>query len=109
LSTPLYSGRMSCHLTVTYKDPNFNMDYYLTKHMPLAHKQWKKHGMTGYKVLRGEGEEGYDVLAILYFDSVDAAKRGVADEEATGPIMNDVEKYTKTKPNIVIAEVVGSS
>jgi uncharacterized protein (TIGR02118 family) len=86
----------------------FDMDYYVTRHMPMVQqkcgaackKMAVEHGIAG-------GAPGapatYIAMGHLYFDSVDAF------QQAFGPhakeILSDIPNYTDTQPTIQISDV----
>jgi hypothetical protein len=42
---------MPAHATILYpRKANFNMEYYLASHMPLAWKHWTPYGLKKYTV-----------------------------------------------------------
>jgi uncharacterized protein (TIGR02118 family) len=87
---------------------NFDMSYYLTKHIPMV-KQ--KLGTACKNVAVEEGIAGgapgapatYLAMAHLTFESIDAFQK------AFGPhadaIMGDVPNYTNAQPTVQISEV----
>ena len=87
---------------------NFDMNYYLTKHIPMV-KQ--KLGTACKSVAVEEGIAGgaegvpaaYLAMAHLTFDSVDAFQKAFGPH--AGAIMGDVPNYTNTEPTVQISEV----
>ena len=85
----------------------FDMDYYLTKHMPMV-KQ--KLGAACKSMAVEEGIAGggpgapatYAVMAHLGFDSVDAFQ--VAFAPHAQAILGDIPNYTDTQPTIQISK-----
>jgi uncharacterized protein (TIGR02118 family) len=87
---------------------NFDMDYYLTKHIPMVKE---KLGTACKNVAVEEGIAGgapgapatYLAMAHLTFESIDAFQK------AFGPhadaIMGDVPNYTNAQPTVQISEV----
>ena len=87
---------------------NFDMDYYLTKHIPMV-KQ--KLGSACKEVAVDHGIAGgpqnvpaaYLAMAHLTFDSVEAF------QNAFGPhaeaIMGDVPNYTNSQPTVQISQI----
>lgn len=84
------SIKMSCQVTVTYPHgESFNMEYaslsrlfpgrtsckfrqYINNHMPLAHKLWKPHGMTGYSgALNPSGQAEADLFTVAQSENKD--------------------------------------
>jgi len=86
----------------------FDMDYYLSKHMPMVREKLGAalKGMTVDSALSG-GQPGteaaYRVIATLLFDSVDAFER--AFTPFAGEITADIPRYTNIAPTIQISEV----
>jgi uncharacterized protein (TIGR02118 family) len=86
---------------------NFDMNYYLTKHIPMV-KQ--KPGAACKSVSVEEGIAGaqgapatYLAMAHLTFDSVDAFQKTFGPHAEA--IMGDVPNYTNTEPTVQISEV----
>ena len=89
-------------------DCKFDMNYYLTKHMPMV-KQKLGAALKSMAVEQGiaGGAPGapatYVAMGHLYFDSVDAF------QAAFGPhapaILADIPNYTNTQPTIQVSEV----
>jgi len=86
----------------------FDMDYYLSKHMPMVRERMGPalKGMTVDQGLNG-GQPGTDaanrVIATLAFDSVDAFERAFLPFAAE--IHGDISRYTNIAPIIQISEV----
>jgi uncharacterized protein (TIGR02118 family) len=89
-------------------DTKFDMDYYLTKHIPMV-KQ--KLGSACKSVAVEEGIEGdapaatatYVAMAHLAFDSIDAFQAAFGPHAET--IMGDIPNYTNTQPTVQISQV----
>lgn len=89
-------------------DCKFDMNYYLTRHMPMVRE---KLGPACKNMAVEEGIAGgapgspatYVAMGHLYFDSADAF------QAAFGPhapeILGDIPNYTNTQPTIQISEV----
>jgi uncharacterized protein (TIGR02118 family) len=98
-------------VTVSYpktETSTFDLDYYLTKHMPLVASRWTHHGMTTPRVLQGTGSLGgapaFELIAMLEFPSREAfleAAGAHADE-----IMGDIPHFTNVQPIVQFNEVV---
>jgi len=86
----------------------FDMDYYLTKHMPMVGERLKPalKGMTVDNGISG-GQPGteaaYRVIATLLFDSMEAFQNAFIPHAAE--IQGDIPKYTNIAPTIQISEV----
>lgn len=106
---------MSYKITVIYpnKDPKsgedikFNMDYYLSTHMPLVSKEWHKHGLTGWEVIDVESGLGgappeYKVVAVLHYKSLDDFNKCVNDKESAGIVFGDVPNFSNVGPTLLV-------
>ena len=86
----------------------FDMDYYLTKHMPMVGERLKPalKGMTVDNGISG-GQPGteaaYRVIATLLFDSMEAFQNAFIPHAAE--IQGDIPKYTNIVPTVQISEV----
>jgi uncharacterized protein (TIGR02118 family) len=89
-------------------DSTFDMDYYLTKHMPVVREKLGAalQGMTVDQALSG-GQPGTDasfrVITGLLFDSVDAFER--AFTPFAGEITADIPRFTNIVPVVQVSEV----
>ncbi|THV64381.1 hypothetical protein D6D28_09952 [Aureobasidium pullulans] len=90
------------------KGTNFNMDYYLSTHMPLAYKSWSDFGLKGWSVVEFGPDSDYCVQAILEWDSEESSKKALASE-AAGVVMADVKNFSDKAPTFLSGKVVGSS
>jgi uncharacterized protein (TIGR02118 family) len=86
----------------------FDIDYYLSKHMPMVQRR------LGAPLRRATVEQGlaggapgaappFLAAAHLYFDSVEAFQNAFAAHSQ--PILADIPNYTNTQPVIQIGEV----
>jgi uncharacterized protein (TIGR02118 family) len=86
----------------------FDMNYYLTRHMPMVQQ---KLGAACKRMAVEEGIAGggpgapatYVAMGHLYFDSTDAFQSAFAPHAQA--IMADIPNYTNTQPTIQISEV----
>lgn len=89
-------------------DSKFDMNYYLTKHMPMV-KQKLGSACKGMAVEQGiaGGAPGapatFIAMGHLTFDSVEAFQNAFAPHAAA--IMGDIPNYTNTQPTVQISEV----
>lgn len=89
-------------------DSKFDMNYYVTKHMPMVRQKFGAacKGMTIDQGIAG-GAPGapapYIAMGHFLFDSVEAFQTAMAPH-AQG-IMGDIPNYTKIQPIIQISEV----
>ena len=103
---------MAVTITVLYpnvEDARFNLDYYLSKHMPLVAERFGRHGLKGWRVARLTGPQGgkppFSIMATLEFDRADQFGAAIAAEGAS--VMGDVPNFSNKEPVIMIGEVVG--
>ncbi|KAK6434743.1 hypothetical protein LTR95_009071 [Oleoguttula sp. CCFEE 5521] len=94
--------------TVLYpKGCKFDMNYYLTSHMPLVKKHWGPAGLKSYKVIQFPDDADYSVQATLEWGSK-AEFDKAAGGEHTAEIMGDVPNFSDGKPILITGEVTGS-
>jgi len=89
-------------------DAKFDMNYYITKHMPMV-RQKLGAACKGVAVEQGVagGTPGtppaFVAMGHLLFDSADAFQKAFASH--ADAIMSDIPNYTKIQPVIQISEV----
>ncbi|KAF4340311.1 Ethyl tert-butyl ether degradation [Fusarium beomiforme] len=84
---------------------DFDVDYYVNKHMPLAQKHWGPYGLLSAQVIKLGGESPYQIYSILKWDSLASFQKAGASEE-TKEIKGDVKNFTTAVPTYVIGETV---
>lgn len=93
------------------KGARFDMDYYLSVHIPLAKKLFGS-ALKEVTIERGvnagppDTQPQYLVTARMVFDSVEAFYAAFMPHMVT--LRSDVPKYTDIMPLIQISEIVGS-
>lgn len=105
---------MATTITVLYEnveDATFDLDYYLSKHMPLVDAKFAPFGIKGWRVLKAVGtpfggKPRYSIIALLEFDAPEQFHAAVAAEG--GPVFGDVPNFSNKEPVVVIGDVVGS-
>ena len=96
-------------VTVLYpKGTNFDMDYYMSKHMPLVAEKWTQHGLKSWKVINFGKDAEYCVQATLEFGSMEEFQKAGGSPEA-GDVMGDVKNFSDQKPLIIGGSVQGTS
>lgn len=103
---------MPATITVLYPnvpDSRFDMDYYLSHHMPLGQKEMGTKAWRVSKIVDvpGHPPAPYQVQAVLEFSSVEEI--GEALTKGTERILADIPNFTDTQAVILVGEVVGSS
>ncbi|KAM0541180.1 hypothetical protein ACHAPJ_013344 [Fusarium lateritium] len=84
---------------------DFDVEYYVNTHLPLAEKVWKKAGLKGWEVIKLGGESQYQIYTILRWDSA-AAFQEAATSEGAVLIQEDVKHFTTAMPVLVFGEEV---
>jgi uncharacterized protein (TIGR02118 family) len=106
---------MTVSCTVLYpneSDATFNMDYYLSTHMPLVGKHFGKHGLKSWSVTEFQpGPDGakplYSVQAILVFGAAEEVGKAI---EAEGTVVfGDVPNFSNKHPVFLMGPVKGES
>lgn len=87
----------------------FDLDYYLTQHMPLVRQRWSPHGLTHTQVVKGVGKPDgsapeYQMAALLTFGSVDDFK--AAGKAHGKEIFADIANFTDTQATVQINEIL---
>ena len=85
----------------------FDMDYYLTRHMPLVSERWSPMGLHEAKVIKGVATPDgsavpYPVIALLTWDSAEAFK--TAADTHGEEIFGDIPNFTDVQPAVQINE-----
>lgn len=104
---------MSVEVLVLYPNPEgatFNMDYYLSTHMPLVSEKWKSYGLKGWRVVQfGGGADGgrpqYSVQATLIWDSREDFQKAAGGPEA-GEVMGDIPNFSNQQPILLGGKVM---
>ncbi len=90
-------------------DATFDMDYDMSKHMPLVADRFGSHGMTAWRVVRLDatptGAAPFSVMATLEFGSADGFMAAVTAEGAA--VFGDVPNFSNKQPQVMIGEVTG--
>jgi uncharacterized protein (TIGR02118 family) len=108
------TATMPVQITFLYPnapDASFDMDYYLSTHMPMVAEQFGPYNFKGYSVSKIKGipkpdktmdPSPYSVQAVLNFDAVQdfqAALSAVGEK-----IMSDVPNYSNQSPILLVGE-----
>lgn len=102
-------------IRVTVSYPNvagakFDLQYYLTRHMPMVEAKLSGRGLTGWTVDQGlsggapGSEAEFLIQGHLTFESVEAFEAAMASEGAE--IMADIPHYTNIQPRIQVNKVL---
>jgi uncharacterized protein (TIGR02118 family) len=85
----------------------FNMDYYLSTHMPLVAKHWKKYGLKSYAVTQLSPDAPYSVSAVMEWEKSSEAFGKALKDDGTKEIMGDVANFSSEAPVLIAGDVVG--
>lgn len=86
----------------------FDMDYYLNKHMPMVNDTLGDLGLVRTEVDKGIGgmEPGssppYVAIAYMYFDDMDSLQKSMANAQE---MMSDLPNFTDIQPQAQISEI----
>jgi uncharacterized protein (TIGR02118 family) len=84
----------------------FNLDYYLSTHMPHAAKAWKKYGLKGWIVTQLSEDAPYSIHLLMEWNNKVGFENALHDP-STPEIMADVENFSSEKPIMIQGNVVG--
>ena len=88
------------------KDSTFNKEYYLSTHMPLVAKYWKKHGLKSFAVTEFAADLPYSYSVVMEFESYEGWGAAAADAN-TKEIMEDVKNFSNEQPILLHGNVIG--
>lgn len=91
-------------------DAKYDLPYYITHHMPLIERQWKKYGVKSWSVTHF-GPDLHGNQPLYTFGSTVVWENEVGVKEAVGgpeavEIMGDVEKFSNKEPVFLFEEMV---
>ncbi|CAL3970433.1 hypothetical protein PZA11_006635 [Diplocarpon coronariae] len=87
----------------------FDMDYYLTSHMPLVQKTWGgPAGLEKWEVVKLDPASGFVTKCLLYWESGEKARAAFGGPEAA-TVLGDIPNYCDVQPQQYGGEIVGSS
>ncbi|KAH7069355.1 hypothetical protein FB567DRAFT_246207 [Paraphoma chrysanthemicola] len=84
----------------------FDKKYYLSTHMPLVAKHWKKHGLKSYTVTELNADGPYSYTVIMDFESLEGFGAAAADPN-TAEVMGDVANFSSEQPVLLHGAVIG--
>ncbi|TQN70027.1 hypothetical protein CSHISOI_05455 [Colletotrichum shisoi] len=102
---------MTATLTVLYPNvagAEYDFDYYIKSHMPLAAAKWKPSGCLSWTVAKYRpGPDGapprYAFAGLIRFSSLEAIHKALASP-ATLELMEDVPNYSNQELQFLMAE-----
>ncbi|RGP77709.1 ethyl tert-butyl ether degradation [Fusarium longipes] len=87
---------------------DFDVDYYLKTHMPLAEKTWKDKGLKSAEVVKLGGDSPYQIYTILKWESM-AAFQAAAGAEDAKAVHEDVKNFTTAKAEVRFGATVAEA
>ncbi|UKZ78832.1 hypothetical protein TrVFT333_006578 [Trichoderma virens FT-333] len=102
---------MASNVTVLYNQPAegeyFNMDYYISTHMPLVNKQWGPLGLKSWQVIKfGPDAAFYGGVLMTWEKPEDAVN--IMTAEVSKPVFEDVPNFTNLKPILLPSSILSS-
>ncbi|KAF2112874.1 hypothetical protein BDV96DRAFT_648508 [Lophiotrema nucula] len=101
------SSKPSAIVSVLYPripDLKFNLDYYLTSHVPLTFKLLQPHGLLNGSVSEVVGDSDYAYNITLEFKDVQSWEKGL--ESGGKELTDDFKNFTNATPVFVVGKVV---
>lgn len=103
---------MTAILTLLYPkgSKEFDLDYYLTKHMASVEKAWGngKAGLQKWQVVKLDPSSGNVIKCILHWDSIESAQKAFGGDVGKA-ILADIPNYCDVEPLKYLGEVVGGN
>lgn len=104
---------MSTTITVVFPndlDANYNIEYYISSHMPLIERHWKKFGVKSWSVTKfTPGLDGNQPLyafgSTVYWDNNARIKEAFESPE-TAEIMGDVPNFSNKQPIFLLGRII---
>ena len=90
-------------------ESRFDMNYYLTKHVPMVKARLQGMGLRGVQIDEGLGSAVPDqpppfaVIGHMTFDKVEDLQQGLAAHGAE--IMGDIPNFTNVQPQMQISRI----
>ncbi|CAK1367171.1 hypothetical protein CB0940_10486 [Cercospora beticola] len=93
------------------EDAQYDIEYYVQKHMPRIAEEWAKYGVTGWNVREfAPGPDGskppYAFGSETFWTSKDKLSDAFTGPEAAG-IMEDVKNFSNKQPIFLYGDVKG--
>ena len=98
-------------ITISYKHgARMDVDYYLTKHVPIVVKAWGPQGMERAEIRKltaaADGSAPpYQIIASVYFPSIEAFQAAL-QHPTNAAVMDDIKNFYDGMPDIFFGEVL---
>lgn len=103
---------MTVTITISYPRTSpptpFDLDYYLSTHMPLVQEGWASKGLKSWSVITMDDASPYTVQALLQWESEEAFNAAAGSEQGKG-VFADIKNFTPGSPVKSVGKIVGSS
>ncbi|EKD12641.1 uncharacterized protein L3040_005226 [Drepanopeziza brunnea f. sp. 'multigermtubi'] len=101
---------MTAILTLVYPKgtKEFDMNYYLTSHMPMVQATWAGCGLQKWEVVQLDPASGNVTKCILYFESAAKMQAAFGGPDAA-KVLGDIPNYCDVQPLQYAGEIVGGS
>ncbi|KAL3418240.1 ethyl tert-butyl ether degradation [Phlyctema vagabunda] len=103
---------MPAQLTLLYPAPTdveFDMEYYLEKHMPVVWKAWAPRGLDSYCVVDVEHDSGYCAECIMTWDCTASFKKAMDIKDEVEILFGDIKNFANVSPVVILGTVVGTN
>jgi uncharacterized protein (TIGR02118 family) len=103
------TGHSQVILTVLYpKTSKFDMDYYLSHHIPTTKASWEPLGMVSCIVTEVEDGDDYSVKVLIGWKDFAAWEEAKASDSAK-ELNEDVKNFTDVTPVMIVGKIVSWS
>lgn len=100
------------------EDTEFDLQYYINKHMPLVESRWSKTGLLSWEVIEfsaaAENEEKkapptkFRIQTIMVFSTKESFASATGGPDAQ-EIFGDIPNFTNGQPELMSGQAVGAS
>ncbi|KAM0296028.1 hypothetical protein ACHAPM_010536 [Fusarium culmorum] len=87
---------------------DFDFDYYVKTHMPLAEKTWKSKGLQSAQVIKLGGDSPYQVYTVMKWESMAHFQAAATAEDAKN-VHEDVKNFTTAIAELRVGETIAES
>ncbi|GFN20308.1 hypothetical protein AtubIFM55763_007864 [Aspergillus tubingensis] len=102
-------------VTVLYPneaDAKYDLEYYLSHHLPLVDRLWRKYGLHGWTVVKygpgvTEDRIPYSFGCVLFYEDDNAAKQAFKGPEAA-EVLGDISKFSNKQPLFLYGERIST-
>ena len=90
------------------KTSTFDLNYYLSKHVPLTKEIWGHYGLRFHSTSELDADSGYHISCVLEWDSKEGFDKAQKDPRS-GEIHQDIEsgRFTDSTPVFLAGKNVG--